>query len=68
MAKWNLTINKAEQGMYCYVYDVHGKCIAKQEVTNTNTVIENTFGSGVYVYEVLNKSGAVLAKGKLLAQ
>ena len=68
MAKWNLTINRVEQGMYCYVYDVLGKCIAKQEVINANTVIESTFGSGVYVYEVLNKSGAVLAKGKLLAQ
>ena len=57
MAKWNLTINRVEQGMYCYVYDVLGKCIAKQEVINANTVIESTFGSGVYVYEVLNKIG-----------
>lgn len=65
---WQLTVSKVQQGMQCNVYDVRGRCVATKEVKQSKTQIENTFGSGMYFYEVKTNEGTVLAKGKLVGE
>lgn len=49
------------------LYNVLGKQVMNQTLTNTSTTVETNLPSGVYFYKVINKDGGVQS-GKLIAQ
>jgi hypothetical protein len=49
-----------------FIYGLDGVCYASGTFTEDIQVNLNSFSSGAYIYSVLNKSGIVVAKGKML--
>lgn len=65
---WQLTVSDLKHANVCIIYDITGRCLSKQELHTGNNTIENTFGRGLYFYEIRDTQDKPITKGKLVAE